>query len=488
MIENRGAHKRRQVYCYELDKTFNTIKEASLETKVPTGQISTTCQGRQKTAKGLTFCYAENKTNLNLQEFKTHKAHRQVYCYELNKVFANAREAAKELGITDAGIRQVCTGNHNTHMGYKWCFAENINTTNWNEKKSTHERAVYCYETDTTYNSILECATATNSNLTSVRKACAGTMYIVNGMRFCYAEYKDTTDWDSKEDRSNSTQQQQLHALLSPFVDVRINDRTVLKNGTEIDLFIYNHNVGVEFNGLYWHQDKIKGTTKYHYNKTCNAHKQGIKLIQIFEHQINEDNKELWRSTILAKCGIFDNKLYARKTTIREITSSEASKFLNKNHLQGNQKSATVKLGLFHDDKLTSVMTFGKPRFNKNHEWELYRFCSKQNTIIVGGASKLLKYFETRYNPTSMVSYANLQWSDGKLYEKLGFNLLDTISPSYWWCRTNSVLTRYQTQKHKLSKLFDDVDMSLTETEIMESKKYYKVHDCGSLTFVKTYK
>lgn len=488
MNENRGAHKRRSVHCYELNKTFSTIAEASIFTGIPATQISTTCQGRQKTAKGHTFCYVENKSEINLTKNKENKAHRKVYCYELDKVFANAREAARELNIPDAGIRHVCAGKQNTHMGYKWCFAENINITDWSSKKSDRFRQVYCYELDTTYNSIMECAAATNSNLTSVRKACAGLMHIVNGMRFCYAEDKYNTNWEEKEDRLNSTQQKILHDLLASHAEIRINDRSTLDNNKEIDILLTEHNVGVEYNGLYWHQDKIKGSSKYHYNKTINATNKGIKLIQIFEHQFFDSNYELWRSCILAKCGIFNKKIYAKNTEIREVHNHQADRFLIDNHLQGNQKQASIKLGLFMNHELVSLMTFGKPRFNKNQEWELYRFCTKKDTLVVGGASKLLKYFEKKYNPASLISYANLQWSNGEIYSKLGFELIGTVYPSYWWCKSGSVLSRYQTQKHKLTDLFGEVDMNLTENKIMESKKYYKVHDCGSLTFVKNYK
>ena len=486
MNENRGAHKRREIHCYELNQNFSSIKEASLLTNIPTGQISACCQGQQKTVRNLTFCYIENKTNLDLTKLKTNQAHRPVYCYELDKEFNHATAAANELSIPAAGIRQCCMNKQNTHYGYRWCYAENKSTTNWSDKKSNHDRSVYCYETDTIYPSILDCATKTNSNLTSVRKACAGEFKTVNGLRFCYAENKEITDWEDKLDNSMTKAHTVLMNLLSDTVELRVNDRLTLNNNKELDLFIPNHRVGIEYNGLYWHQADMVGA-KYHINKTNEASAAGVKLIHIFEHQMNENNLQLWKSVILAKCGIYTHKIYARNTKVKKVRSKEASRFLIENHLQGKLNSS-VYLGLYFKDELVSLMTFGKPRYSNNTQWELHRFCSKINTIVIGGASKLLTCFEKEYKPESLVSFANLQWSNGDLYNKLGFTQVSISVPSYWWCKSKTTYTRIQCQKHKIVDLLPVFDNTKTEVQNMKDNKFYQVFDCGSIKFEKKYK
>ena len=162
------------------------------------------------------------------------------------------------------------------------------------------------------------------------------------------------------------------------------------------------------------------------------------------------------------------------------------SEFLNTNHIQSNCQSS-IKLGLEYNNELVAVMTFGNPRFNKNIEWELLRFCSKAGLNVVGGASKLLTYFERKYLPTSMISYANLQWSTGGLYSKLGFTLLNQSAPNYWWCKDKITLSRYKCQKHKLSTLFPDYMAGESERSCMERHGYYRVFDCGNLVFTKAY-
>ena len=129
-------------------------------------------------------------------------------------------------------------------------------------------------------------------------------------------------------------------------------------------------------------------------------------------------------------------------------------------------------------------MTFSKPRFNKDWEWELLRFCNKLNTTVVGGASKLLKGFINMYNPKNILSYADRCWSKGKLYENLGFDLIKTSPPNYWV--TKNYLHRehrIKYQKHKLSKILDSFDQELTEWENLKANGYDRIWDCGNLVY-----
>ena len=105
---------------------------------------------------------------------------------------------------------------------------------------------------------------------------------------------------------------------------------------------------------------------------------------------------------------------------MKEISSKDKNEFLNKYHIQGEDKSK-VKLGLFYQDELVAVMSFGKPRFNKNYEWELIRYATSKH--VIGGAGKLLKYFERIYKPKSIITYADRRFSQGNMYFQLGFKL-----------------------------------------------------------------
>ena len=122
-------------------------------------------------------------------------------------------------------------------------------------------------------------------------------------------------------------------------------------------------------------------------------------------------------------------------------------------------------------------MTFGRSRFSKKYEWEMLRFCVKTGYHIPGGAGKLLKHFERTYRPKSLVSYADRRWSQGGLYEKLGFTLDHASRPDYWYWnykKSGFVLeSRIKYQKHKLPKLLDKFDRSKTEIQNMNDNEYW---------------
>ena len=262
--------------------------------------------------------------------------------------------------------------------------------------------------------------------------------------------------------------------------------RKDLLNGLEIDIYIPDKKIGIEFNGTYWHSEEIKGKT-YHLNKTLRAYKKGIHLIHIFEYEWEDEQK---RRKILDMLRRMINPssntiVYARKTELREVGSSESTEFLEENHLQGSINSS-INYGLYYNNKLVALMTFGKPRFNKEYQWELHRLAYKNGVIVVGGADKLFKHFIKENNPSSIISYCDISKFDGHVYPRLGFKatLSDITEPNYMWVdsHTNIALPRYKTMKHKLLAAgLGTPDM--TENDIMESLGYTKVYDCGNLRF-----
>ena len=262
------------------------------------------------------------------------------------------------------------------------------------------------------------------------------------------------------------------------------NDRTVL-NGKELDIYLPDIKLAIEYNGLLYHSEGytdiqwLSNTDKnYHLDKTNQCLEKGIQLFHIFEGE----NLDLWLSMINNKLGL-NERIFARKCEIRELANKDIINFLNDNHIQGYVQSK-INLGLFFQNKLVSVMTFSKPRFNKRYEYELIRFCSLKNTSVIGGANKLLKYFINKYHPKSIISYANRRFSNGSIYETLGFKKIGVSTPNYFYFKDSSVLeSRNKYQKHKLSKLLSDFDPSLSESENMFKNGYRRIYDCGNLVY-----
>lgn len=242
----------------------------------------------------------------------------------------------------------------------------------------------------------------------------------------------------------------------------------------ELDIFIPVHNLAIELNGLYWHDERFK-ENNYHLNKTELCEKKGIKLIHIFEDEWIY-KKEIVKSRLKNLLGLTENRIFARKCEIRVVNSINSKEFLDKNHIQGDVKSS-FKIGLYYHDELVSIMTLGKrPLINKS-EYELIRFCNKLNTSVIGGADKLLKHFIKTHNPKEIISYADRRWSQGDLYEKLGFEFIHDTKPNYWYVIGLNRLSRFKFQKHLLLK--ENFNKNQSEHKIMLNRKIYRIYDCG---------
>ena len=248
----------------------------------------------------------------------------------------------------------------------------------------------------------------------------------------------------------------------------------------ELDILIKSHNIAIEYDGLFWHSHNKLKDKNYHLNKTELCEAKGIQLLHIFENEwLDPTKQKIWKSIISNKLGQ-STRLYARNCEIRTVIASEKCEFLKVNHLQGNCQSS-VNVGLYHDDKLVSLMTFGKSRYTKKYDWELLRFCNILNTTVVGGASRLLKRFRT-IKSGSIVSYADKRRSDGNLYKQLGFVHSHDSKPNYWYFKNKGagLESRIKYQKHKLNNVLDKYDVKLTETENMYENGYRKIYDCGN--------
>ena len=260
--------------------------------------------------------------------------------------------------------------------------------------------------------------------------------------------------------------------------------RGILSDNKEIDILIPSKSIGIEYDGLKWHSDEFKNKN-YHLDKTKECRKNGIKLIHIFEDEW-ENKQNIIKSMLSNILGKTTNRLYARNCVVKVVDKNVKSNFLEKNHIQGNVNSE-INLGLYYNDKLVSLMSFGKLRVNlgskthKDGEYELLRFCNIINTTIIGGASKLFKYFIKNYKPILIKSYCDKRWSTGRLYEILGFEFLHESEPNYYYVIGNNRKNRFKYRKSELIK--EGYDPNKSEAEIMKERGIHKIYDCGCLVY-----
>ena len=280
---------------------------------------------------------------------------------------------------------------------------------------------------------------------------------------------------------TSSKKERELYNWISQFTKCETGVYGILKDGFEIDIFSRENKIGFEFDGLRWHSELSGKDENYHLNKTEECLSQGIRLIHIFEDEWH-NKKSIVQSRIKNILGLTPYKIYARKCKIKEVDRKLSEKFLDKYHLQGKD-NASIRLGLFYKSRLVALMTFGKPRFNKNFSWELIRYATISNFNIVGGAGKLLSYFKKNYKG-NIITYADRRWSIGNLYKTLGFSFQGYSKPNYFYTKGLLRLSRYKCQKHKLKSLLGDTyNSDLSEHQNMNNNKFYKIWDCGNMIF-----
>lgn len=259
----------------------------------------------------------------------------------------------------------------------------------------------------------------------------------------------------------------------------------------ELDIYIPEKKLGIEFNGLYWHSNLDK--RDYHLKKTLMCEENGIQLFHIFENEWDDPTKRsIWMSMIKNKLGLNERRIGARDCVIRTITSDISRAFLNENHLQGADKSS-FRFGLFHKktDELLSLMTLSKSRYNKSFDFEVVRFCNKKFVTVIGSFSKLLTHFRKNHLNSSIVSYGNRRWTsaNSNIYKSNNASLISFTDPNYFYFRNkvNGIYrleSRMKFQKHRLKDVLESFDETLSERQNCLNNGYRVIYDSGNIKYL----
>ena len=290
---------------------------------------------------------------------------------------------------------------------------------------------------------------------------------------------------ETKEDSVNRSKAENdlFNFVVSNFPndDIESNNRSIIYP-YELDIVNHTKKIAIEYCGIYWHSEYSSGKpSNYHFKKFKECKDKGYKLITVFE----TDDIEKIKSLILKVMGKTDKRIYARKTTIKEISVFEAREFHEKYHLHGFV-GAKYHYGLFYNNEIVMACSFGKNRFSKNQDYECTRMSSIDNTVVVGGVSKLFNHFIKTKDPNSIVTFADLRFGDGGCYKYCGFEF-EGYTPQNYWYTYKYILelhSRVKFQKHKLSNLLENFDENKTEFENMIDDNWDRIWDCGDAKYV----
>lgn len=211
-----------------------------------------------------------------------------------------------------------------------------------------------------------------------------------------------------------------------------------------------------------------------------------IQLIQLWE--------DIWLtrpaqilSRISSLTGQNITRIHGRKTKVVSITQPEADVFLQENHLQGSAKSR-YKYALVVEGEVVAVATFSAKRrmtrINETHtSIELIRFATAVGITVQGGLSKLIKHLVNTVKPDDVMTYADLDWSSGKGYTKLGFELAEQTPPDLIWLHQPTLLRYFP---HRIAET-EVQATGLTAEELtayLLSHHYVRIFNTGNLKYI----
>lgn len=244
----------------------------------------------------------------------------------------------------------------------------------------------------------------------------------------------------------------------------------------EVDLYLRNLNIGVEFHGLYWHSE-VNKRQKLHFEKFFATKQKGTQLFQIYEDEWR-DKRDIWKSILSIKSGNASYLYNARKLIINTIPDKKNIKnFLNLNHLQGYSKSSKEFSLEDEHGKIVMCLTLRKPFTKKNNSVEIARLCSSQHSVIRGGFPKLMKYVKIWAKECEfdkILTYSDCRYSQGITYEKYGFSFEGHTGIGY----------DYTDFKQRYGRFKFRAKNGLTEKQVAEENNVYKIYNAGNYRWV----
>lgn len=229
------------------------------------------------------------------------------------------------------------------------------------------------------------------------------------------------------------------------------NDRQLL-GGKEIDIYLPELKIGIEYTGFYYHCEKQNPVQMHLSWKTRFAKRLGVYLITIFEDEWR-NTKEIVKSNLRSILKLTNKTIQAEDCELIQPAVSDKDKFLTENHLRGTDAS-DICIGLKYDGNIVALSTF----LIKDNEYIWNRFSYAKNITVLGATERVLAWFKQVYNKP-LVTYSDLRWENNSFYEELGFKLIGRNEPACWFIdKKYSVLIPAQGEwDHNIPGMFDRI-------------------------------
>lgn len=232
--------------------------------------------------------------------------------------------------------------------------------------------------------------------------------------------------------------------------EVENNKFSILKT-KELDIYVPEKKLAIEYDGLYWHSNRFIIDPKTHLYKTLECKEKGIQLLHIYEDEWMEKT-EIVKGIIKSKLDVFEKIINTSECTLKEVSENEYKEFLKENYIYGYRQAA-IKLGLYKENELVFCVGIENE--------EIVVICSKLDVKIVDGLKPIIEKYEFK----KLYMYIDLRFEND--FKQLGFKRVSQLAPDYFFIVNKERLTRNEFQERQLNE-----------------SEYDKIFDCGKIKMV----
>lgn len=291
-------------------------------------------------------------------------------------------------------------------------------------------------------------------------------------------KYGTTSSWTISRKNGTITTEENIRTWLNS-LGFNFKEALIPNDTKQLDGLDEEKKVAFEYCGLYWHNEKSPQprNRSYHHHKLKACNGSNIRLFTIFEDEWLQREAQV-KGFLKAALGKCSRRFVARKLKVKLIDTKTAQDFYEAYHIQGGKISATYSAGLFNEDELIGAMSFGKHHRN-NKEFVLNRLCFRNDCYVVGGASRLFKFLLDESKYETIISWSDNRWSEGGVYESLGFTMEENMKPDYSYVDSRTYDRRIPKQSQQ--KRSTNCPEGKTEKEWADERGLYRIWDCGKV-------
>ena len=262
--------------------------------------------------------------------------------------------------------------------------------------------------------------------------------------------------------------------------DVHRNVRSVV-SGHELDIWIPEQSLAIEFNGAYYHSERFRDKD-YHRDKFLACEAQGVRLVQVWDHDWRDRRDIIERMLAHVLGESRAPRIGARSTVPQRLESAHAGAFFDANHIRGAVHAATC-FGLIHDGEVVAALAVKR----SGDTAHISRYAT--SCTVPGGFSKLVTYADDWAHTRGMSkweTFADLSLSNGDVYVAAGFTRGDDIPPDYGYLYRGTLHHKFLFRKARFK---DDpalrYEEGLTERQLAELNNIPRVYDSGKRRYTK---